>query len=65
MNCPNCRVAHGQSYTPLGGGDQSVGDAKLSSLTLLLASDADYQTLARAHWIGDVDVAVLGASEFN
>ena len=55
----------GSSYTPLGGGDQSVGDAKLSSLTLLLASDVDYQALARARWIGDVDVAVLGASESN
>jgi Flp pilus assembly protein CpaB len=53
------------SYTPLGGGDQAVGGGKLSSLTLLLASDADYQTLARARWIGDLDVAVLGASESN
>ena len=55
----------GASYTPLGAADQSVGDAKLSSLTLLLASDADYQALARARWIGDVDVAVLGGSESN
>ncbi len=53
----------GTSYTPLGGSDQSVGDAKLTSLTLLLASDADYQALARARWIGDLDVAVLGAGE--
>ena len=53
----------GTSYTPLGGSDQSVGDAKLTSLTLLLTSDADYQALARARWIGDLDVAVLGAGE--
>jgi hypothetical protein len=53
------------SYTPLGGSDQSAGEARLSSLTLLVASDADYQALARARWIGDLDVAVLGASESN
>jgi Flp pilus assembly protein CpaB len=51
------------SYTPLGSGDQSASDAKLVSLTLLLASDADYQALARARRIGDLDVAVLGAGE--
>lgn len=48
------------SYTPLGATDQSVGDTKLTSLTLLLASDADYQAVAKARWIGDLDVAVLG-----
>jgi Flp pilus assembly protein CpaB len=55
----------GNCYTPLGGGDQSAGDAKLSSLTLLLASDVDYQALARAHWIGDLDVALLAPSDSN
>lgn len=54
----------GASYTPLGG-DQSVADTKLTSLTLLLSSDADYQAIARARWIGDLDVAVLGAGESN
>jgi Flp pilus assembly protein CpaB len=53
------------SYTPLGGTDQSVGDTKLTSLTLLLASDVDYQAVARARWIGDLDVAVLGTGEAN
>ncbi len=53
------------SYTPLGGSDQSAGASRLSSLTLLVASGADYQALARARWVGDLDVAVLGASESN
>lgn len=58
------RVARqGVSYTPLGSGDQGTGDAKVSSLTLLLTSSDDYQALARARWIGDLDVAVLGAGE--
>ena len=39
--------------------------ATLIALTLLLASDADYQALARARWIGDMDIAVLAASESN
>ncbi len=51
------------SYTPLNATDQSVGDAKLTSLTLLLASDADYQAVAKARWTGDLDVAVLGVGE--
>jgi hypothetical protein len=65
---PRARVyqvgRQGASYTPLGAGDQG-GDAKLSSLTLLLASDADYQAVARARWIGDLDIAVLAANESN
>jgi Flp pilus assembly protein CpaB len=53
------------SYAPLGGGDQIIGNTKLTSLTLLLASDADYQAVARARWIGDLDIAVLGTGESN
>ena len=48
------------AYTPLGGADQTAGDTRLTSLTLLLASDTDYQALARARQIGELDVAVLG-----
>jgi Flp pilus assembly protein CpaB len=53
----------GASYSPLGSTDQVASDSKLTSLTLLLATDADYQAIARARWIGDVDVAVLGTGE--
>jgi Flp pilus assembly protein CpaB len=53
------------SYTPLGANDQSVADARLMSLTLLLTNDADYQAVARARWIGDLDVAVVGIGEPN
>jgi len=53
------------SYTPLGGTDQSIGNTKLSSLTLVLTSDTDYQAVARARWIGDLDVAVLGPGELK
>ena len=55
----------GASYSPLGGADQATSDSKLTSLTLLLTSEADYQAIARARWIGDVDVAVLGTGEPN
>jgi Flp pilus assembly protein CpaB len=55
----------GTPYSPLGGADQAASDSKLASLTLLLATDADYQAVARARWIGDVDVAVLGTGESN
>jgi pilus assembly protein CpaB len=51
------------AYTPLGSADQGGADGKLASLTLLVTSDADYQALARARWVGDLDVAVLGRSE--
>jgi Flp pilus assembly protein CpaB len=51
------------SYSPLGNTDQVASDSKLTSLTLLLATEADYQAIARARWIGDVDVAVLGTGE--
>ena len=55
--------AAGAAYTPLGSGDPVVADSKLTSLTLLLATDADYQAVAAARWIGDLDVAVLGPGE--
>jgi Flp pilus assembly protein CpaB len=55
----------GASYSPLGSTDQVASDSKLTALTLLLATDADYQAIARARWIGDVDVAVLGTGEVN
>ena len=51
------------SYSPLGNNEQVASDSKLTSLTLLLATEADYQAIARARWIGDVDVAVLGTGE--
>jgi Flp pilus assembly protein CpaB len=53
------------SYSPLGSADQVVGDSKLTSLTLLLASDSDYQAVAEARWTGDLDVAVLGTGDSN
>ena len=56
----------GTSYSPLGSADQIAGDSKLTSLTLLLTSDTDYQAVAEARWTGDLDVAVLGtAGESN
>jgi Flp pilus assembly protein CpaB len=51
------------AYTPLGSTDQGGTEGKLASLTLLMTSAADYQALARARWVGDLDVAVLGPSE--
>ena len=53
----------GASYSPLGNTDQAASDSQLTSLTLLLATEAAYQAIARARWIGDVDVAVLGTGE--
>ena len=55
--------ATGAAYTPLASSDPVVADSKLTSLTLLLATDADYQAVAAARWIGDLDVAVLGPGE--
>jgi hypothetical protein len=55
----------GASYSPLGSTDQVAGDSKLTSLTLLLTSDSEFQAVAEARWTGDLDVAVLGTGESN
>ena len=53
------------STSPLGSGQAGSADSRLTSLTLLLDSDSDYQAIARARWIGELDVAVLGRGEAN